>query len=301
MMQPQRRQVPLVRDGISASQVVLPCGAWPTVLAFLTARFPKRSQDHWLARCAEGEVVDEWGAPVTPERAYQPGLKVYYYRRLKDEVRLPCEATVLFQDPWLVIADKPHFLPVIPGGRYLQETLLVRLRRQLSIDTLAPLHRIDRETAGVVAFSIQPETRGRYQSLFEERQVKKTYEAIAPWRSDLNWPLYYQNRMEESDFFHQMHEVSGAWNAQTNIDVIEVRGLWAKYRLEPHSGRKHQLRLHCASLGMPILNDRLYPKVQSQDSEDWSQPLQLLARTLEFDDPITREKRYFQSCRQLLW
>jgi tRNA pseudouridine32 synthase / 23S rRNA pseudouridine746 synthase len=207
---------------------------------------------------------------------------------------------VLFQDELLVVADKPHFLPVIPSGRYLQETLLVRLRRKLGLETLAPIHRIDRETAGLVVFTIQPGTRKSYQDLFLQKSVLKRYEANAPWRPDLQFPLTYRSRLEDhGEHFMQVREISGNPNSETHFEVLKVSGESARYRLTPVTGRKHQLRAHCAALGFPIHHDRIYPKLFAENTDDYAKPLQLLAKSLEFVDPLTGKKRCFTSARSL--
>jgi tRNA pseudouridine32 synthase/23S rRNA pseudouridine746 synthase len=190
-------------------------------------------------------------------------------------------------------------MPVTPGGRYLQQTLLVRLKRSLGIDTLAPVHRLDRETAGIVLFSVQPATRGAYQGVFSQRTATKHYEAIAPWRPDLAWPLTRRSRIEEDEHFMQMREVPGEPNTETRIEVMQVRGDLALYRLSPVTGRKHQLRVHCAALGMPIVGDLIYPMLMAQDSDDHAHPLQLLAKSLAFQDPVTGQPRRFVSQRAL--
>lgn len=262
---------------------------------FLRQQFPAIAPSTWAARMQAGDVVDEHGAKVDDDRPYQAGLRLYYYRSLDAEPPLPFDELVLFQDEHLVVVDKPHFMPVTPGGRYLQQTLLVRLKRRLNIDTLAPVHRLDRETAGVVVFSIQPSTRGAYQGVFSQRTATKHYEAIAPWRPDLAFPLTHQSRLEEDTHFMQMREVPGEPNTETRIEVIEVKGELARYRLSPVTGRKHQLRVHCAALGLPIVGDLIYPVLMAQDSDDHARPLQLLAKHLAFQDPVTGQQRQFTS------
>ena len=287
-------------DGVGRSCVALPPGPWGTLIEFLVERFPRIAREEWLSRMQRGEVTDSQGAPVAPDAPFSPHSKLYYYRSLPPEPRIPFDEAVLYQDELIVVADKPHFLPVTPTGRYLQETLLVRLKRKLGIDSLAPVHRLDRETAGLVLFTVQPDTRGRYQALFRDRAVEKRYEAIAPHREDLAWPLIRSTRLEEGDSFMTMREVPGEPNAETHIERLESWGELARYGLRPLSGKRHQLRVHMAALGLPIVNDLIYPTLQPDTLEpDYSKPLQLLARTLEFTDPVSGESRRFESRHRL--
>ena len=290
------------RDGVGPSCVALPEGPWATIAQCLAQRFAAIAPEVWAARMAAGEVVDEHGLPVTPARPHRPHLRIYYYRTLPAEPRVPFDEAVLFRDAHIVVADKPHFLPVTPSGRYLQETLLVRLKRRLGIDTLAPVHRIDRETAGLVLFSIDPTTRGRYQRLFADREVAKTYECIAPWNPMLQDRRVHRSRLVDDPMhFMRMAEVPGEPNAQTGIELLARHGSRALYRLEPLTGRRHQLRVHCAALGMPIVGDRIYPDLLAADTDDHALPLQLLARSIAFTDPITGARRHFVSDRRLQW
>jgi tRNA pseudouridine32 synthase / 23S rRNA pseudouridine746 synthase len=275
-----------------------------TIAHFLAQQFPAISAHEWSHRMAAGLVVDEHGVAVTPTRAFEAGLRIYYYRALEAEPRIPFDEVILFQDEQLVVVDKPHFLPVIPSGRYLQETLLVRLKRKLSIDTLVPIHRIDRGTAGVIVFSVQESTRGKYQQLFATRDVRKTYEAIAPINRALNFPLTHESCLAPDEHFMRMKEIAGEANSQTHFEMIrKLTPILALYRLRPITGRKHQLRVHCAALEIPIVNDSMYPTFLPEPArdapEDFSKPLQLLARTIEFTDPITGAALAFSSARQL--
>jgi tRNA pseudouridine32 synthase/23S rRNA pseudouridine746 synthase len=248
-------------------------------------------------------VVDEFGAAVTPERPYRGHMRLYYYRALETETRIPFEAAVLFQDEHLVVADKPHFLPVTPSGHYLQETLLVRLKNQLRLDSLTPLHRIDRETAGLVLFSVKPGERDAYQALFRRHEVSKHYEAIAARRPTLHFPLRRKSRIVEDEPFFRQREVPGEPNSETLVDVLQTEsneGELARYALSPVTGKKHQLRVHMNALGCPILNDRIYPPVEVTPDDDYALPLQLLARSIAFSDPISGQLRQFESRFRLL-
>jgi tRNA pseudouridine32 synthase/23S rRNA pseudouridine746 synthase len=298
-MKPSDLPLP-VREGVGPSCVALPEGAWPTIAAFLVERFSRIDAAVWQQRMAAGEVVDARGRVVHAHTPYEPQLKVYYYRSLPAERPFLRQETVLFQDEWIVVADKPHFMPVTPSGRHLQETLLVRLKRRLGVETLAPVHRIDRDTAGLVLFSVQPQTRGAYQSVFRERSAHKVYEAVAPVRSDLEFPRIHRSRLVDGDNFMTMCEVPGEPNSETRIELIESKDGLGHYRLQPLSGKRHQLRVHMASLGLPLVNDGIYPVLLPEvDTPDHERPLQLVARQLAFTDPVTGQPRAFESAYRL--
>ncbi|CAN7315416.1 pseudouridine synthase [Acidovorax sp. LjRoot117] len=299
MHNPRHPYAPPPRDGVGASCVVLPSQGAGSMLDFLAQRLQAVSREEWLRRLDAGDVVDERGQTVAPDRPFEGGLRVYYYRSLGDEPAPPFSETVLYQDEHLVVADKPHFMPVTPSGRYLHSTLLVRLKRRLGLQELSPLHRIDRDTAGLVLLSVQQRTRGAYQALFRDRQITKDYDAIAPWRAGMTFPFEHASRLEESPQFFRMQEVPGEPNSLTRIDVLEVAGPWARYRLSPVTGKRHQLRVHMAALGLPLRNDPFYPVVNDPPEGDYSKPLQLLARSLEFRDAVTGGMRRFETTQSL--
>ncbi len=297
------------RDGVSPSCVALPGvkagdARWPRVIDFLDERLPTVGRHLWAHRLATGAVLDETGHAVPLDAPYRGNTRLYYYRALPHETVVPFEAKVVYQDAHLVVADKPHFLPVIPGGRFVQQTLLVRLQRQLNLPQLAPLHRIDRETAGLVLFAVNPAERGAYHALFSGRSVHKTYEAIARITDAMPWPHTRSSRIVEhpSDFY-RMTEVAGEPNSETRINELERRGAWARYALEPVTGKRHQLRVHMNALGLHIMGDQLYPTVLHgpDDEEDFSEPLRLLAKGMAFTDPVTGEARRFESGLSLDW
>jgi tRNA pseudouridine32 synthase/23S rRNA pseudouridine746 synthase len=289
------RQRPPSIDGLAASTLQLPPGAWPTVLDCLCERFPAVSRARWVERMARGRVVDGAGASVTPDTPYRVGLEVHYYREVEEEQAIPFDEVVLHVDAHLLVADKPHFLPVMPGGVHVHETLLGRLVRRTGNHALAPLHRIDRETAGLVLFSTNPDSRAQYQALFRERRIDKHYEAIAPALPDLAFPCTRTSRIIEGEPFFRMQEGEGPANSETRIDVVARDEARWRYALTPITGRKHQLRVHMAALGAPIANDPIYPSLQHRAAGDYTAPLQLLAKQLAFVDPITGDERSFTS------
>ena len=298
-----------MRGGVSPSCVALPRvrqSPWSLLIDHLAERLPRIARTEWAERMRSGSVLGEDGQPLPPDAPYVGGARVYYWRTLQQEDPIPFEATVLFEDDHLVVADKPHFLPVTPGGRYVRETLLVRLKAQLGLADLSPLHRIDRETAGLVLLSKRPQDRDAYQSLFRERRVDKVYEAVAPWRADLAFPLTRRSHiLEDEQAFYRMREARPdeglAPNSETRIECLQRDGDRAVYRLHPVSGKRHQLRVHMHGLGLPIEGDQFYPVVRRgpDDREDFAEPLQLLAQAIAFTDPVTGQPRHFASGRRL--
>ncbi|CDF85789.1 putative pseudouridylate synthase [Pseudomonas knackmussii B13] len=287
-----------------ASTLHLPAGPWSTVLDCLCAHFPAISRETWLQRMERGRVLDSNGQALDATSAYREGLRVHYFREVVAEAPIPFEERILHVDEHLVVADKPHFLPVTPSGQYVEQTLLARLARRLGNPLLVPLHRIDRPTAGLVLFSANPESRAAYQALFRERRMHKRYEAIAPPLPQLEFPHVRRSRLVEGDPFIVMCETEGAINSETRIEVLERREDWWRYALYPVSGKRHQLRVHMSALGAALRNDPLYPQLLPEDqrrSDDYSRPLQLLARHLAFDDPLSGEPRQFESQLQLDW
>ena len=282
-------------NGVDPVRVRLPAaGGWATV------------RDHLVARLAAGDgvidgmldagrIVDATGRPVARDTAYAPGMYVWFHRELADEERVPFPIEVVHRDEHIVVADKPHFLATTPRGSHVAETALARLRRDLGLPALGAAHRLDRLTAGLVLFSTRPGTRDAYQRLFRERRIVKTYEAIAPALPGQAFPLERHSRLVPGEPFFRMAEVPGEPNARTRIEVIDGEGPWWRYRLDPETGRKHQLRVHMAALGAPIRGDDLYPELNTAGQGDATPALQLLAKALAFEDPLTGESRQFRS------
>ncbi|WP_354263450.1 RluA family pseudouridine synthase [Arthrobacter sp. OAP107] len=312
-------QSPLpVRDGVNATRLRLPDeGPWDTAMDYMMHRWghidPQGIEDRFDA----GEIVGEGGIPLHRGTRLEDHTFIWYYRTLPPETRLPVELNILHQDEHILVVDKPHFLPTTPGGTYIQESALVRLRNQLDLPDLIPMHRLDRMTAGILLLSTNPETRGKYQVLFEKRQVQKEYECVsaaepAAGHPAVDFPVVVRNRMTKSRSYLLAEVIDGEPNAETRINLLRTfdgagtgdrtaagAGGLGLYRLEPHSGKTHQLRVHMASLGLGILHDSFYPELLDKAPDDYTKPLQLLARGIRFVDPVTKEPVEYRSRLQL--
>jgi tRNA pseudouridine32 synthase/23S rRNA pseudouridine746 synthase len=317
---------PPVKNGVGPSTVGIPANTSQLAIDFLTQKFSAIAREIWLQRFEAGEILNAAGRVMAPQDSLQLESHLHYYRSIRNEPELPFKASVIFQDDYLVVTDKPHFMPVTPSGRYVQQSLLVQLKQQLHLPELSPIHRIDRETAGLVVFSVRAQDRNAYQELFRLRQVEKTYEAIAgaPETSNLNpqFPLVHRSLMAQDTQFFRMREVTLnacqspiEFNSETWIDCVEripsqefamqagetKEMPWARYLLKPVTGQRHQLRVHMNALGLPLLGDQFYPlvKLGAQESDNFENPLQLLAKSIFFKDPISGFLRSFTSSLSL--
>ena len=287
---------PSMINGVTASKVFLPNeNTYQTVFEYLCVHFPHIKNNEWQQRFQDQLIIDMQGQALTMTSTYQANTHIYYYRFLENEIHVPFYEKIIFENADLLVVDKPHFLTMSPTGQYVQETLLVRLKKTTQNVDLTPIHRLDRETAGIVLFSKNKQTRGLYQQMFAERKVQKTYHAIAPFRKDLDFPQFVHLRMEKGQPFYTMSVVDGEKNSSTEIALLEHNDQWAKYCLKPQTGKQHQLRVHLNYLNIPIKNDTFYPHVLHKKNDDFSMPLQLLAKEIRFIDPITLVEMYFCS------
>jgi len=326
-----------VRNGVNATRLRVPLtGPWPTIHDYVLETFGHIDHGGITQRFHDGEVVDVDGMPLGTATPLGAAEFLWYYRSVSHEVPLPVREEIIYENEHLLVVDKPHFLPTTPAGRYVQESLLVRLRNTLGVPDLVPIHRLDRGTAGVVLFSKEPATRGAYQLLFENREVDKTYECVSAAPTQLSaealrsrFPLSVRNRIEKTKgvvvsqlaAYEPQHSgkrphdrrarqgkrrtesIPGA-NSSSRVELLasgtSVSGHEVgHFRLTPHTGKTHQLRIHMALLGLGILNDRFYPELLDDAPDEFDKPLQLLAKTLSFTDPLNGVSRSFTSPRTL--
>ncbi|MFT3898828.1 MAG: pseudouridine synthase [Gordonia sp. (in: high G+C Gram-positive bacteria)] len=286
---------------MDATRVVLRADADHSVGAALLASKAgaEVGLDGLIARSDAGELVDLDGRRVALDAPSRAGSAVFFYRDLPaDEPPIPFDLELIHEDADLIVVDKPHFLATMPRGRHVVQTALVRLRRDYGNDDIAPVHRLDRLTAGVLMFTRRPAVRRAYQELFADRRVRKTYRATSdrPWHHG-DAEVRVANRIEKTAGDLRARVVDGEVNA-----ISRITRTGDGFLLVPETGRTHQLRVHLAGLGVPIVDDPLYPEVRPElaelpDHGDFSRPLRLVATSLEFDDPITGQARSFRSRR----
>ncbi|MFI1225341.1 MULTISPECIES: RluA family pseudouridine synthase [unclassified Streptomyces] len=288
------------RNGIDAVRVRLPedpAGAWASVGEHLAARFGGAiGAERVAAMLDAGRFVGADGVAVRGAEPYTAGRYLWFHRDFAPEEPVPFPVGIVYRDERLVVADKPHFLATVPRGRHITETAVARLRRELGLPALQPAHRLDRLTAGLVLCVVRPEDRGAYQTLFRDRLVRKEYEAVAPYDPSVALPRTVRSRIVKERGVLAAREEPGEANSESRVELVGRRGPLGRYRLVPATGRTHQLRVHMNALGLPIVHDPLYPAVAAEASaDDFSRPLQLLARRLEFTDPVSGEPRRFES------
>lgn len=292
---------PPMRNGVSASRILLPQSkAYCSIFEFLCAQFQHISPQEWQQRFSDQLILDQNLNYIDINTPYQANQSIFYYRFLAHEVHVPHQHHIIFENNDIIVVDKPHFLTTSPSGRYLQETLLVRLKHQTQNEDLSPIHRLDRETAGLIMFSKRPESRAIYQQLFANRQITKYYHAIADYNPALIMPQTVICHLKKSQPFYTMcidHHLAA--NSETEIDILKHTEKYAKYLLKPKTGKQHQLRVHLNHLGIPIHHDSFYPCIAHKREDDFSKPLQLLAYMLAFIDPMTRQKMQFFSHQEL--
>lgn len=284
------------------SYIVLPRdGEYPTVFDFLKTHFARIGEAVWRERILAGKVHWRDGSPIALDTPFLPMQRVYYYREVAVENKIPFDEKILFQDEHIILVYKPHFLPVTPSGNYVNECLVHRLRLSTGIETIAPAHRLDRETAGIVLMTVQPSVRHLYHQLFVDGDIHKHYQAIAKLTPELlaqyrageltlpvNWTV--KNRLQPSEPSFRVTWIEGEANSHSEISLVAIKGDLGLFHLSPITGKTHQLRVHMQSLGMPLLNDRFYPQLLPKGPDNFAAPLQLLAQGLRFIDPVTQVK-----------
>ena len=269
-----------------------------TIFEYLLARFPQVNAAAWRERVSRGLIMLSDGTSLKEHTPYRHGITVFYRKEVPFEPALLEDPVIVYRDEQIIVADKPHGIPVTPSGEYIERSLFIRLQRITGLPELAPMHRLDLDTAGLVLFTIKEESRARYHRLFAEGRIEREYLAIAqvdaPPRKT-RWHI--ANRIEPGVPWFLERIIEGQINAITDIELLELGSSLGQFRLFPKTGKRHQLRLHMESIRYPIAGDPFYPVLKKRRIGDF--PLQLLARRLAFTDPETGVLRQFASGRNL--
>src|SRR5262245_35571522 len=270
-----------------------------TIFEYLLARFPQVSATIWRERVSRGLITLSDGTTLEEHSLYRHGITVFYRKEVPSEPASLEEPLIVYRDDEILVVDKPHGIPVTPSGQYVERSLFIRLQTITGLPDLEPIHRLDRETAGLLLFTIKADARAHYHRLFAEGRIEREYVAVAHVDSrpqETHWRI--ENRMEAGEPWYRQRIVEGQINSITEIELVNLRAGLGRFRLFPKTGKKHQLRVHMASIGCPIVGDPFYPAIR--EKRDGDTPLQLLAKRLAFVDPLTGVARSFTSARTIL-
>jgi tRNA pseudouridine32 synthase / 23S rRNA pseudouridine746 synthase len=274
-----------------------------TIFEFLCSRFPKISPSVWQKRIESANILYEDGKPAEMRDIAIAGSKIFYYREVETETIIPFKEKILYRDDHFIAIDKPHFLPVIPAGKFVNETLLSRVKKSTGLNDIVAVNRLDRETAGIVLLSINSKSRDAYYNLFRSRLVNKVYKAISnehPEEKETRWKI--ENRLVQGEPWFRMkcsEEKNIKVNAITAITLDKRDNGLCYFTLHPETGQKHQLRMHMSLIGYPVLNDRFYPVLFPEEADDYTKPLKLLSEKISFMDPVTDKLMEFRSEQKL--
>lgn len=271
-----------------------------TIFEYLVVRFPHLSKDVLAKRIEEGKIFFSDKTPILLTTPYKYGVTLFYYRENPEEIKINFQEKIIFQNNEILVVDKPHFIPVTPSGKYVNECLLSRVIKKCQIKDLTPVHRLDKDTAGIIIFSKNKNTRSLYHKLFQNREISRKYYAVCEINTlveQKEWLV--ENRLTSSDPWYKMKIENGQVNAITYIKLLDIKDRKGLFFLEPRTGKKHQLRLHLSTLGFNIVNDPLYPEIV--DKKDSYPPMQLLAYSLSFYDPVSMKFFEFFSEQTLDW
>ncbi len=255
---------------------------------FLVQRFPNISRGEWLDRIARGLVLTANRKPISVDQRFQPQLELLYYRDVHQEPKIPLDLNIVFESDHCLVVNKPSFLPVNPGGQFIEETVVGRLVASGYSADLTAVHQLDRLTEGLVLLCKAPRHRDHYHRLFRDGAIEKRYEALSlrPPNGSKDAVIHHRSQLVRGEPSFRWREREGDSNSYSRIRFLEALDDVYRFELEPVTGKTHQLRVHMAAIGNPILNDPFYPHLKAKAPDQLDAPLKLKARFLSFEDPV---------------
>ncbi len=275
-----------------------------TVLDYYTRRYRHSSRADWQARMTAGQIQLD-GALPNPETRLRCGQWLTYQRPAWQEPEVPLEFSVIYEDAHLLAVAKPSGLPVLPGGGFLEHTLLAQLRIRYPQDTPMPIHRLGRGTSGLMLLARSSAARAALSQQLRDRQMRKVYRALVCGDS---MPEHFQVTQPIGKIPHPVLGylyAASAEGAPAHSDCrLLKRGPQASLlEVTIATGRPHQIRIHLAAAGYPLLGDPLYGAggvpLTCLPNEDGTLPVPgdcgywLHALSLEFRHPLSGESLCF--------
>ncbi|MEM8637665.1 MAG: RluA family pseudouridine synthase [Cyanobacteria bacterium P01_G01_bin.54] len=243
----------IYRDRIPAA------AAGQTALDYYSQRYPHSCREQWGDRLRAGQIRHQ-GQALTPTTPLQPGWELQYHRPPWQEPDVPRDIPILYDDTDLLVVAKPAGLPVLPGGGFVQHTLLHQVQQQYP--GAIPVHRLGRGTSGVMLLGRSPQARAELSAQFRSQTVQKIYRAlVSAIPAKITNPVEITQAIGKSPHpqLGSLHTATpkgkAAWS---RVTVLERRPQSTLLDVEIRSGRPHQIRIHLAAWGYPLLGDPLY-------------------------------------------
>ncbi|NJN88367.1 MAG: RluA family pseudouridine synthase [Leptolyngbyaceae cyanobacterium SL_7_1] len=230
-----------------------------TVLHYYSQRYAHSTVQEWQARIEQGQVRLN-DRPVTAETRLQPGQRLSYHRPPWQEPTVPLDFEILYEDADLLVVAKPSELPVLPGGGFVEHTVLWQLQQRYPDQTPVPIHRLGRGTSGLLLLARSPLAKTHLSQQLRDRTLRKTYRALIaasalPDRLIVNQAI---GKLPHPTLGYIYAATESGFDAHSEIEVIQRDRTSTLLNVTILTGRPHQIRIHLSAIGYPLLGDPLY-------------------------------------------